>query len=233
MSEKSGRSAFPKADLKLDRRSFIIGTGLTAAGGLYHLRAPVPLAEPVEQASFSASIPKKVAGWTSRTTQEVVLPPQDDSNQLYQNLETRIYEGAGLPAIMLLIAFNSKQENDIQVHRPEVCYPAAGFPILWTRPAQIRLASKTLAGRELLAERGGLQERIFYWVRVGNAFPVNWWQQRLTMAVQNLKGAIPDGALFRVSAIEQPDNPRSGAIMKFIEAFFKEVPPAFRDSILL
>jgi EpsI family protein len=233
MSEKSDRSVLPKAALKLDRRSIMIGTGLAAAGGLYHLRMPVPLAEPVGQADFSASIPRQVAGWTSRKTQEVVLPPQDDSNQLYQNLETRIYEGAGLPSIMLLIAFSSKQQNDIQVHRPEVCYPAAGFPILWSRPAQVSLASKSLTGRELLADRGGLRERIFYWVRVGNAFPISWWQQRLTMAVQNLQGTVPDGALFRVSAIEEPDNPSSGAIMSFIEAFLSEVPPAFRNSILL
>lgn len=233
MSDKSDRSALVKSGLKLDRRSLVIGTGLAAAGALYHLRAPVALAKPVEQANFSTSIPKQVAGWTSRKTQEVVLPPQDDSNQLYQNLETRIYEGAGLPAIMLLIAFSNKQQNDIQVHRPEVCYPASGFPILWTRTAQISLASKSLTGRELLADRGGLQERIFYWVRVGNAFPTSWWQQRLTMAVQNLQGTVPDGALFRVSAIEEPDNPSSGAIMNFIEAFVAEVPPAFRDSILL
>lgn len=233
MNEKSGRSALPKAELKLDRRSLLIGAGLAATGGLYHLRAPVALAEPVEQANFSASIPNQVAGWTSRKTQEVVLPPQDESNQLYQNLETRIYEGTGLPAIMLLIAYSSKQQNDIQVHRPEVCYPAAGFPILWNRPAHIRLASKTITGRELLADRGALQERIFYWVRVGHEFPISWWQQRLTMAVQNLQGMVPDGALFRVSAIEEPDNPVSETIMNFVEAFVMEVSPQFRNSILL
>ena len=233
MNDKPDRSTLLPAGPKLDRRSLVIGTGLAVAGGLYHLRAPLPLAKPVEQAKFSVSIPEQVAGWTSRRTQEVVLPPQDESNQLYENLETRIYEGEGLPAIMLLIAFSSKQQNDIQVHRPEVCYPASGFPILWTRPTQIRLGVKSLTGRELLADRGGLQERIFYWVRIGHAFPINWWQQRLTMALQNLQGTVPDGALFRVSAIEEPGSPSSGAIMNFIEAFFAKVPPAFKDAILV
>lgn len=233
MREKSDQSTLPKAGLKLDRRSLLIGTGLAAAGGIYYARAPVRLGMPVKQENFSAAIPEKVGQWTSRKSQEVVLPPRDDSNALYENLETRIYEGAGLPTIMLLIAFSSRQQNDIHVHRPEVCYPAAGFPILWTRPVQISLASKALTARELLADRGGLQERILYWVRVGHAFPISWLQQRLTMAMQNLQGTVPDGALFRVSAIEEPDNPSSGAIMDFIEAFLAKVPLAFRDAILL
>lgn len=233
MSEKSDRSTIPKAGLKLDRRGLLIGTGLAAAGGIYYARPPMRLAMPFKQEHFSAAIPAKVGQWTSRKSQELVLPPQDDSNALYENLETRIYEGAGLPTIMLLIAFSSKQQNDIHVHRPEVCYPAAGFPILWTRPAQISLASKSLTGRELLADRGGLQERIFYWVRVGHAFPISWFQQRLTMAVQNLQGEVPDGALFRASAIEEPDNPSSGAIIHFIQAFVAAVPSTFRDAILL
>jgi EpsI family protein len=233
MNHKSDGSALPKAGLKLDRRSLLIGSGLAAAGGICYSRTPVRLSMPVSQENFSAAIPEKVGQWTSRKSQELVLPPRDESNSLYENLETRIYEGAGLPTIMLLIAFSSKQQNDIQVHRPEVCYPASGFPILWSRQAQINLASRSIVGRELLAERGGLRERIFYWVRVGASFPTSWAQQRVTMAVQNLKGVVPDGALFRVSSIEEPDNPNLEVIMNFIEAFLATVPPAFRDSILL
>jgi EpsI family protein len=233
MIEQSDQSELKAQGANVDRRSFIIGTGLAAATGLYYVRTPVRLATPVSQESFSAAIPETVGEWTSRKSQQVVLPPQDDSNALYENLETRIYEGAGLPAIMLLIAFSSKQQNDIQVHRPEVCYPASGFPILWSRQTPIDLPSGPVAGRELLAERGGLRERIFYWVRVGNSFPTTWAQQRLTMAVQNLQGEVPDGALFRVSAIEEPDNPSSEAIMKFMGAFLLEVPPVFRESVLL
>lgn len=233
MNYKSDGSALPKAGLKLDRRSLLIGSGLAAAGSINYSRTPLRLSMPVSQENFSAAIPEKVGQWSSRKSQEVVLPPQDDSNALYENLETRIYEGAGLPTIMLLIAFSSKQQNDIQVHRPEVCYPASGFPILWSRQAEIKLVSRSVMGRELLAKRGGLRERIFYWVRVGGSFPTSWTQQRFTMAVQNLEGVIPDGALFRVSAVEEPDNPSSEVIMNFIEAFLATVPPAFRDSILL
>lgn len=233
MKDQSDPLLQKAAGIKMDRRSLVLGAGLAAAGGLYYLREPAALAKPVKQENFSSAIPDKVAGWTSRKSQEVVLPPQDDSNELYENIETRIYEGPGLPAMMLLIAFSSVQQNDIQVHRPEVCYPASGFPIIWTRPTQIDLPSTSLSGRELLADRGGLQERILYWVRVGDTFPTSWAQQRLTMAAQNLKGRIPDGALFRVSAIEEPDNSSMEAILSFVEAFLGEVPASFRDNVLL
>jgi len=171
------------AGIKMDRRSLVLGAGLAAAGGLYYLREPAASAKPVKQENFSAAIPDNVAGWTSRKSQEVVLPPQDESDGIYENIETRIYEGPGLPAMMLLVAFSSVQQDNIQVHRPEVCYPVAGFPIIWTRPTQIDLPLISISGRELLADRGGVRERILYWVRVGEKFPTSWAQQRLIICL--------------------------------------------------
>lgn len=233
MNQKLGGVVSTAGAPAMDRRSLVIGAGLTAAGALSYLRAPVAVGQTFKPGTFSDAIPATVSGWTSRKSAEVVLPPQDDSNKLYDNLETRVYEGPGLPAVMLLIAFSTIQQNDIQVHRPEVCYPASGYPILWNRPAEIGFGSAKLAGRELLADRGGLYERIVYWVRVGNAFPTSWAEQRLTMALQNLQGAIPDGALFRVSSIEEPDRSSSVALMQFIETFLAKLSPSFRRSVLL
>jgi EpsI family protein len=223
----------PKASVDLDRRSIMIGSGLAAAGALSYLAAPKAIAKPIEQASFHASIPEKVGGWSSRRSQEIVLPPQDDSNKLYENQETRIYEGPGLPAIMFLIAFSSIQQNDVQVHRPEVCYPAAGYPVISTGPTEISYRNRSLAGRELVADRGGLHERIIYWIRVGDFFPTSWREQRITMALANLGGSIPDGVLFRVSAVEEPGRSASATLRQFITLFLDEVSPPFRQSVLL
>jgi EpsI family protein len=126
------------------------------------------------------------------------------------------------------IAFNSKEQSDTQVLRAEACFAASGCPIRWARSARLDLATMSLSGRELLADRGGWREGILYWTRVGYT-PPSWAQQRLTMAVQNLKGAVSDGALFRVSTIEGMDNSRSEAIKEFIA----EVPRSFRESVIL
>ena len=217
----------------LRRRSFLIGGGLIVAGMASYLRVPKATAQPMTAESFQAAVPGRVGGWTSRKSSEVVLPAQDDANELYENLETRIYEGPGLPLMMVVIAFSSTQQADIQVHRPEVCYPAAGLPVIWSKPLDIKFKSTSIAAREVLADRGGLRERVVYWVRVGDAFPITWPEQRLTMALDNLKGTVPDGVLFRISSIEEPDGDTKASIMTFITAFLDAASPDFRDRILL
>lgn len=217
----------------LKRRSFLIGGGLMGAGMVSYLRVPNATARPMTPKSFQAAVPSTVGGWTSRKSSEVVLPAQDDADKLYENLETRIYEGSGLPPMMVVIAFSSTQQADIQVHRPEVCYPAAGLPVLWSKPLTLKFRSTDIGGREVLADRDGLRERVVYWIRVGDAFPVSWAEQRMTMALDNLKGAIPDGVLFRVSTIEEPDGNTKPAILTFINAFLDAASPDFRERILL
>ena len=219
--------------LAIDRRSAIVGLGLTAGAAMSYLNTPRALAAPITEARFQRLIPAKVGGWTSRKSAELVLPAEDEGqDKLYENLETRIYEGNGLPAMMFLIAYSSVQRNDVQVHRPEVCYPAVGFPILWTKPATIDVGGRKLLARELLADRGGLNERIIYWVRVGEEFPIGWAEQRLTMALSNARGITPDGVLLRVSTIEEDPERAASALRTFIRAFIAASSPSFRQNVL-
>lgn len=178
-------------------------------------------------------MPSVVGEWRSRASAELVLPPQDDSNKLYENLETRIYEADGLPAMMVLAAYSSVQENDIQVHRPEVCYPASGFPIVASHPTKLRFGERTVDAIALKADRGGVVERIIYWVRVGEDFPISWASQRLSMAKSNLKGNIPDGVLFRVSTLEGPKEDASEVLVAFTQLFVNQASPLMRETILL
>lgn len=233
MNDALDRESQSRRGINIDRRSLVIGAGLSALGVLSYLRTPEMLTPPITEDKFSAAIPKTVGRWSSRKSSEIVLPPNDEANKIYENIETRIYEGPDLPSMMLLIAFSSTQQDDIQVHRPEVCYPASGYPILQNRPIQFDFRSTTITGRELLADRGGLKERIVYWVRVGNSFPTTWRQQRLSMAMQHLQGVIPDGTLFRLSTVEGPDESKQDVILNFIEAFLADVSPSFRQSVLL
>lgn len=217
----------------VDRRSALIGLGFAFGAVVSYLRMPKALAAPIRKSSFERMIPDTVGGWISRKSAEVVIPATDEGqDELYENLETRIYEGVGLPTIMLLIAYSSVQQNNVQVHRPEVCYPAAGFPILWTKPAVLDLASRQIPARELVAERGGLKERIIYWVRVGSEYPVGWAEQRLTMAASNAGGVTPDGLLFRVSTIEEAPNFTPSALNEFLKAFVSASTLTFKDSVL-
>jgi EpsI family protein len=223
----------PNHAAAIDRRGVIVGLGLAAGAALSHFATPRAIASPIAEPQFQRMIPDRVGGWSSRKSAELVLPAVDeDQEKLYENLETRIYEGDGLPSMMVLIAYSSVQRNDVQVHRPEICYPAAGFPILWTKPATIDVGSRNVYGRELVADRGGLSERIIYWVRVGKEFPIGWADQRLTMAISNAKGITPDGLLFRVSTIEQSPYFSPQVLALFIKAFVATSSHLFKDTVL-
>lgn len=228
-SDASGAGSGPM----LDRRSVVLGLGLTAGAAFSYFNTPRALATPIPKTQFEHMIPDKVGAWRSRKSAELVLPAEDEGqDRLYENLETRIYEGPGLPSMMVLIAYSSIQQNDVQVHRPEVCYPASGFPIEWTRPATLAFGSRKVFARELVADRGGLKEKILYWVRVGDAFPIGWAEQRLTMAVSNARGVTPDGLLFRVSTIDELDGFSQQILEDFTKNFVDASSPFFRETVL-
>lgn len=217
----------------MDRRGLLIGAGLTALAGVSYWRAPTTAREPLTPTQFRAAMPRAVGPWSSRASGELVMPPRDDSSKLYENLETRVFEGDGLPAIMVLVAYSSIQQNDIQIHRPEICYPASGYPIIASQPANLQFDTRIVHATELVADRQGMLERIIYWVRVGEDFPINWADQRIAMAKANLQGSVPDGVLFRVSTLERPGEYMSETLNHFIQLFLEQATPLMRETILL
>lgn len=232
-AEISSKVPVPNDSSTVDRRSVVVGLGLTAGAALSYFNVPRASASPIATSQFQRMIPEKVGRWTSRRSAELVLPAEDEQqDKLYENLETRIYEGDALPSMMLLIAYSSIQQNDVHVHRPEVCYPAAGFPIVQSKPADFAFGQIKVHARELVADRGGLKERILYWVRVGKSFPIGWAEQRLTMAISNAKGVTPDGLLFRVSTIEESGSSSSHSLEAFAKGFIAASPRVFRDIVL-
>ena len=206
--------------MTIDRRGAILGAAFVACAGLTAFRQPLEGVSPISTKAFAAAIPAKVGGWTAEKSSEVVLAaPDESSDKLYQNLETRIYLGDELPAIMFLCAYSNVQKNDVQVHRPEVCYPASGYPITKNVAEKITVGRRDINARFLVADRGGLQEMILYWTRVGKSFPVDWQSQRIEMAKANLSGTIPDGVLLRVSTIMDEERSARTSLIQFIEKF--------------
>ncbi|MEE4207736.1 MAG: exosortase C-terminal domain/associated protein EpsI [Parvularcula sp.] len=219
--------------LSIDRRSLVIGGTLASLGGLALLRTPEPSGRVISTEEFRAAIPSKVGGWTSRRSAELVLPELDGGEKLYENLETRIYEGSNLPSIMFLVAYSSVQINDVQVHRPEVCYPVAGLPIISSTPTTFQFRGKQIAARDVIADRRGPEEQILYWVRVGNRFPTTWLDQRMAMASDSLKGTLPDGVLVRISTIQKPGYRGMPILKDFARQLLDQSETKFRDTILV
>jgi len=206
---------------RIDRRSLLIGATLVGGAVLAFSRRPSKVAVAMPDKDFRSLIPRQVGNWQSRKSDELVVPQEDElTARLYENLETFVYEGANIPTMMLLLAYNSVQQNDVQAHRPEVCYPAGGYPIIFSEELAIKYKRKLISGRYLIAERGSSSfEHIIYWIRIGDAFPASWARQRLDMALINASGIIPDGSLFRASTINQSNVKNINLVQDFINQF--------------
>ncbi|MDR6127688.1 EpsI family protein [Sphingomonas sp. SORGH_AS802] len=218
----------------ISRRKMMIGLALGATVAVSELYVPRRSVARMTDKSFAALFPDKVGPWTYVTASGLVLPPQDQlSRFLYEQLLTRIYAEDNGPQVMMVLAYSSVQEGRLQVHRPEVCYPAAGFTILDNEAMAIPInPSFAIHGRFLVADRGARREYVFYWTRVGPNMPIRWFDQRLFMAKANLQGYIPDGLLARVSVIAEDREEAVAALTHFVQTMVKTVGPAGRKMLI-
>ncbi len=148
-------------------------------------------------------VPKQIGGWRFNTASGLVLPPADQlRDQLYSQLLTRVYARDGAPPVMMLIAYSGAQDGTLQVHRPEVCYPASGYRLTRTEAHTVALApGLAVPGRAILAETDMRREQLIYWTRQGSHFPTIWSEQRTAVIAENFAGIVPDGVLLRLSTV--------------------------------
>lgn len=187
----------------LDRRKVVLGLSLAAASGIAQARLPVPVAPRIKEERFTALIPDKVGSFGFDSESGLVLPPSDAlSDRLYDNLVTRTYSNAAGQIVMLLVAYNNKQDGVLQIHRPETCYPAGGYSLTSVDPIDVPMAQgNVLPGQIFGANSEARNEVVLYWTRVGDQYPRRWLEQRWAVAEANLRGIVPDGVLVRVSTI--------------------------------
>lgn len=210
------------------RRDLLIGAGCLVASGTALAMKPRHQIEFLGGAKIENLVPGKFAGWEFAAASGLILPPQDQmQNKLYTQLLTRTYADAAGEQMMLLIAYNASQDGVVQVHRPEVCYPASGFRLTKIAEHSVPLAPDVaVPSRYIVAETGLRREEIIYWTRLGNAFPRQWSEQRWAVFSQNLRGDIPDGLLVRISSVTP--NVGVGALDRFARDLFSAVGEPMR-----
>ena len=192
-------------DAPQSRREILIGSACLATAAAAFVRLPRRHVAYLGTSKLEQLVPARFAGWEFATQSGLVLPPDDQlRDQVYSQLLTRSYMGPGGREMMLLIAYNAAQDGVVQIHRPEVCYPASGFQLTENQAHATRLSADiTIPSRFILAENAVRRERIVYWTRVGPDFPRKWAEQRLAVFEQNMRGDIPDGLLVRISSVDE------------------------------
>jgi EpsI family protein len=185
------------------RRDLLIGAACLAgaAGGVaLKPRREVKLLQSGKVADLA---PATFGGWTSEDVGDpyAVNGKGTLSAKLYNELVVRQYVNeAAQVGILMLLAYGGKQSDELQLHRPEVCYPAFGYTLVRNEPLSLPIApGVTLPARRLAAVQDDRRESIIYWSRMGELLPQSAGQQRAARLKIGMSGIVPDGLLCRFS----------------------------------
>ena len=216
------------------RRELLIGSLLVAAAGATFARMPNRPLNYLGNNKLELIVPKTIGRWKFVSSSGLVVPTEDQlALTLYSQQLTRVYwDGVGAP-IMLLIAAGNDQTGFLQVHRPEICYAAAGYALAEIQPQRLAVGDgRQIIANKLVAQRGGQSEWLLYWTRVGTQIPSSWARQRLAIAVDNLHQIIPDAMLIRTSTIMQDGDEAERILSEFAQAMIASVPPQLRRAFV-
>jgi EpsI family protein len=212
----------------LDRRDLIIGGGSLLAAGLSVALKPHRHVSLLGGVPLNQIVPTTIGQWQSRDVSDLLDSKGDGSlmNKLYGQTVERIYQNTQTQSeIMMLFAYGDTQSNDLQLHRPEVCYPAYGFDIVNNKPITIPLGDRIgLPARLLMAHSPSRDEVIVYWSRLGNFLPTSGGEQRLDRLKTTVSGYVADGLLARLSMATSDEIGAAAKMSAFLKQLFRLIP---------
>jgi EpsI family protein len=197
------------------------------------------LVPPALQASaidLAGMLPANFANWTWQPLDQtgVVNPQQDElSAKIYNQTLTRLYRNQiDGQQIMLVIAYGADQRDDLQVHYPEVCYPAQGFEVLSNNKLHLATRFGTLPVRRMETRLGqSRNEPVTYWAMLGDQVVLDGMQKKITEMRMAWAGKRTDGLLFRVSTIDPLAAHGFASQSRFITDLLDSVPAADRHRL--
>ena len=219
----------------LDRRTVMVGGAFAAAFGMAAWLTPREQMRYLKGSQLSAVIPERFGSWRSQFDPSLIVPPTEGSltDRLYDDLVTRRYVNTDTgQQILLLVAYGGTQTDDLQLHRPEACYPAVGMQIAARQPVMLDLDGRKIPAVELTATAPGRAEDIIYWSRMGNSFPQTAQAQRSEKLSHAFEGYIPDGILVRASAVRPQNVPSNTDLREFLREMVAAVTDENRLALI-
>ncbi|MFO1239617.1 MAG: EpsI family protein [Sphingomonadaceae bacterium] len=219
---------------QLTRRHMLMGAALTATAVVAFAREPRETMRRLKPGELEAMIPTQIGQWSFETRSGLVLPPDDPLvKSLYSDVLTRVYVSEDRPPVMLLIAYSNTQNGMLQLHRPEVCYPAGGYSLTETKTKSLDLGPGIqIPARFFSAESPSRTEQVMYWTRIGAESPTSWIDQRAAVIRANLNQVIPDGILVRVSTVLPDYGSAEPVLREFASAMIRDLQPNGRKLLV-
>lgn len=216
------------------RRDLLIGGAMAACAGVAFARDPHTRIASIKANELDRIVPLQLAPWHYQSAAGIVLPPPDElARLLYDQQSSRSYAAEDELPVMLVMAYGSSQGGALQVHRPEICYPASGFRLTDTVVRDLRIGNgKTIPTRFFTARSDTRVEQVLYWTRIADVLPTSWTGQRIAIMRSNLAGYVPDGLLVRVSTIHEDPVRAKLSLDRFCRTMLAAIGPEGRRMLV-
>lgn len=193
--------------MKLWLQNVLLLTLMLAASGLaMALRPTHKIADQRPELELQAMIPKAFGDWREELLSSAqIVDPQQKAviERIYKQTLARTYVNPEGYRVMLSIAYGSDQSDSMQVHKPEVCYPAQGFALQNKEAGSLAISTGVIPVTRILATLGQRNEPVTYWTTVGDQVVQSGINKKLIEMSYGLTGRIPDGILIRISSIDK------------------------------
>ncbi|MDR7305620.1 exosortase-associated protein EpsI, B-type [Rhodoferax saidenbachensis] len=201
-----------------------------AAVAAWRFTPTILLADKLAPIHLDAVVPSAFGDWKELTNQaaQIVDPSRQKLiDEIYTETLSRTYVNAKGYRIMLAIAYGRDQRDSLQLHQPEVCYPAQGFTLLGKHTDMLPLPQRNVAITRIETRLGNRAEPVTYWTMVGETVFRGGINKKLGEMQYGRQGYIPDGMLVRISSID-PNNANAYQLQKqFASDLVQALPPAF------
>ncbi|GAB1720940.1 MAG: hypothetical protein NTAFB09_26710 [Nitrosospira sp.] len=216
-------------------KNFILLILMLAASGLaLALRPTEKMAAQNQAIDLEAIIPAKFGDWRQDTTPslQMVDPQQQELiEKIYTQTLNRTYSNASGYRIMLAIAYGDNQRDAMQMHYPEICYPAQGFALQAKEKGTLPTSNGSIPVTRILTSLGARNEPVTYWTTIGDQVFQGGIQKKLAELSYGLSGKIPDGMLIRISSIDPGAANAYEVQAQFAEQMLHALKPEYRKKL--
>lgn len=188
------------------RNLFLLLLMLASAGLAAALRPTISLADERKPINLKAMVPASFGDWRliERNAAYIVDPQtQQTLDKIYSETLSRTYVNGNGYQIMLSIAYGKNQSDALQLHKPEVCYPAQGFELKNKHVGTIDLGLTAIPATRLMTTLQQRREPVTYWTVIGDHVTRSGIDKKMVEIRYALENRMPDGMLIRVSSIDE------------------------------
>lgn len=214
----------------------LLGGALAASAAAVAMVPRAGVDEMTDTRSLDSLFPVAFGDWSLDATVIPTEPPADIRKtvaETYDQTLSRTYANLNGYRVMLSVAYGGRRNQGMDLHRPEICYPAQGLALRReTRETTLALGGASLPVKRLVAGAGNRNEPITYWLVIGRSVASFGYGHRLALMKYGLTGHVPDGMLVRVSSIDEDEAQAFGQQDAFLRQMLAALSPEFRRRVL-